>query len=50
MENNTKEPDLEYLNLYLTELAKADRLTVERKLFLLETFIESFKKRVGTIS
>jgi hypothetical protein len=52
MENNvdSKETDLEYLNLYLTELANANRLTIDRKLILLETFIKAFKKRVNIIS
>jgi hypothetical protein len=52
MENkvDAKETDLDYLNLYLIELANADRLTVERKLILLETFIKAFKKRVDIIS
>jgi len=51
MENkvDSKETDLEYLNLYLKELAAADRLTIERKLVLLETFLKAFKKRVNII-
>ena len=51
MENNKEtETDLEYLNLYLTELANADRLDVQRKLILLETFLKAFKKRVDSVS
>ena len=49
--NNTEEQiHLEYLNLYLTELANADRLNVDRKLVLLDNFLKAFKKRVNPIS
>ena len=52
MENNnqTVETDLDYLNLYLIELANADRLDVDRKLVLLDNFLKEFKKRVNSIS
>ena len=52
MENNNSEQqiNLEYLNLYLIELANADRLDVDRKIVLLENFLKVFKKRVDIIS
>jgi hypothetical protein len=48
--NQSVETDLEYLNLYLIELANANRLNVDRKLVLLDNFLKAFKKRVNTIS
>jgi 5-methylcytosine-specific restriction endonuclease McrBC regulatory subunit McrC len=49
-DQKNKQTHLEYLNMYLVELANADRLDVHRKLVLLENFITAFKKNVKSVS